>query len=756
MLKLSKWLTLGLFASLLFVACGDDNSNRASDTELESSSSYDADYSADTYNNLPQCTSKMDGSTGFVVSSGKTYVCDDGEWIRKSDNSSNSVENNISSSSTKISSSSSSENAKDGAFFTIKANSTIISNVTGDTTISEMAYTYLNIHSSDLYDVLTNVSTYSNGKLLTNSSSLSAFVKDDSVCGEEFDVCSRVCSGEHPIVVAEDQKCSVVEYVGEDGSYKKYKLPGGQYYYYDKEGVLRITEINSLRTETYDKQKISEDFTYRCTKTYQNGLLLYDSCEEFAVLELTNNKVTIKTSYTYGGMKTSNVYECEFLKFGYKSSATLSSSSNTDSYSSSYVVNESSSSSETIEKISSSSVKAPSSYILNEDCEGTLTDGRDGKTYKITAIGFRTWMAENLNYDNNGDSTKSFCYDNKESNCDKYGRLYTWSEDIEDVCPQGWHIPSGDEWGSLFFTLDIDRGSNSLNGLPPMPGMYYGQYVEAEKLKSTEGWKTNGKDYFGFSVLPAGYYDIKNQCFLDMDRSTFLGISGKSGVLFSDSILFGRINDYMEDSRAVSIRCVRDTIPSSILPTCVRKGSDYDESTNTLTDHRDYQTYKTTTIGTQTWMGENLKYVFDKNTHKIDCLRGVLGGVDCNSLKLALSYTWSKAIQGACPDGWRLPSMEDWKILFEAVGGKYVAGVELKSTSGWDGTDSYGFTAYPTKFAYVNDQMLSSIAEATNFWSSDDYDSEYAYSMHLGRINDYASFEYSQKSANYPVRCLKE
>jgi len=105
--------------------------------------------------------------------------------------------------------------------------------------------------------------------------------------------------------------------------------------------------------------------------------------------------------------------------------------------------------------------------------------------YKTVEIGAQTWMAENLNCGVEG----SKCYDNSPDSCAKYGRLYTW-ETAKNVCPEGWHLPSDEEW-----TVLTDYLAES----------------SATKLKSPAGWSDysdaveSGTDEYEFSALPGGF-----------------------------------------------------------------------------------------------------------------------------------------------------------------------------------------------------------------------------------------------------------
>ncbi|MBF0430505.1 MAG: hypothetical protein HQK83_04460 [Fibrobacteria bacterium] len=127
-----------------------------------------------------------------------------------------------------------------------------------------------------------------------------------------------------------------------------------------------------------------------------------------------------------------------------------------------------------------------------------LVDSRDDQVYKKVTIGTQTWMAENLNYEPS--SGNSWCYDNNSSNCVTYGRLYDWNTAVADnhgngydVCPEGWHLSSDNEWKTLEMAIGMTKAEADSTG--------YRGTIEGQELKSIS-W--GGTDIHGFSVLPAG------------------------------------------------------------------------------------------------------------------------------------------------------------------------------------------------------------------------------------------------------------
>ncbi len=232
---------------------------------------------------------------------------------------------------------------------------------------------------------------------------------------------------------------------------------------------------------------------------------------------------------------------------------------------------------------------------------GTLVDERDGQTYRTTKIGDQVWMAENLNYAYLQPTAEldssSFCYDNDPANCKKYGRLYLWSAAMDSaalfsttgkgcgyygscevylskvvrgVCPKGWHLPSRNEFGSLLNSVDL-RKTQVITQKNLNAEAITKQDTSRAKFLKAEEW--DGNDYFGFSVLPAGYYDAGY--YFHREYAFFWSSteynSGKSSTEYSSSAYYLFVNNnnnhasveynepiYRNKENGLSVRCLQD------------------------------------------------------------------------------------------------------------------------------------------------------------------------------------------------------
>ena len=151
---------------------------------------------------------------------------------------------------------------------------------------------------------------------------------------------------------------------------------------------------------------------------------------------------------------------------------------------------------------------------VNVECSGgvwhrssgdyaSFTDTRDANTYKTIKIGDQTWMAENLRYAQ--PTSDSWCPSNVSSNCATLGRLYDWAsimnkpasaltslvnptnpENVQGICPDGWRLPTQDDWLELFGGRDT-----------------------TELMKKTAtSYDSLHNDLYGFSALNTGYFSM--------------------------------------------------------------------------------------------------------------------------------------------------------------------------------------------------------------------------------------------------------
>ena len=461
-----------------------------------------------------------------------------------------------------------------------------------------------------------------------------------------------------------------------------------------------------------------------------------------------------------------------------------SSSSEEIASSSSSKKDEISSSSEKV--VSSSSGKASWAYLNPAISYGEMIDARDGQVYKTVVIGEQTWMAENLNFEtNNG----SYCYNNEESYCAKYGRLYTWGVSMDSaglysnegkgcgyiaecspaypvrgICPDGWHLPSKEEWGVILNKLREDRES------------------EKTLLSASELDCHCGSDKYGLSILGSAGRDYSGNNFGGASRTAFFqtsSITSNTGThsytLYinaepTNANVYASMTEDWSRLYAFSVRCLKNSSNSvltssssavvevsssstGIVPPCKTSAEDNCEY-GELKDDRDGQTYKTVKIGNQWWMAENLSY----RTTGGYCYNDPFNDPAENCRKEGRLYLWEVA-QDACPSGWHLPSKEEWNTLFNVVGGSDIAGKMLKSVNDWynngNGVDAYGFSLFPASYRDVVGNYYS-IGSYAFFWSSSEYDEDKAYDLWLMYKNDSVGLDKYDKGFGYSVRCIKD
>ena len=196
----------------------------------------------------------------------------------------------------------------------------------------------------------------------------------------------------------------------------------------------------------------------------------------------------------------------------------------------------------------------------------TVTD-IDGNVYQTIIIGEQEWMMENLkvthyrdgtaiptghsNSDWSNLSTGAYAvYNDDESNADTYGYLYNWYavDDSRNIAPEGWHVPTDDEWQIL---VDYLGGSSVAGG--------------KMKETGTEHWNspnTGATNESGFTALPGGYR-IGNGYYFSMGNYGYFWSSTESSSNFAWYRELGYYHSAVgrhSGSKQIgfSVRCVRD------------------------------------------------------------------------------------------------------------------------------------------------------------------------------------------------------
>lgn len=187
--------------------------------------------------------------------------------------------------------------------------------------------------------------------------------------------------------------------------------------------------------------------------------------------------------------------------------------------------------------------------------------------------------------------------------------------------------------------------------------------------------------------------------------------------------------------------------------------------------------YKTVTIGTQTWMAENLRTTTFNDTTDIskivsaDTWAAMYSAAYCNYNNTLdkdsiatfgrLYNFYAVATEKLAPEGWRVATDEDWQILVDYLGGTESAGAGLKelglthwSSPNTGATNSSGFTALPAG-TRTSSGTFEGSGTSGYWWSSEEYNSYFGWrraitsgsiSILNGNLN---------KKYGFSVRCVK-
>jgi len=231
-------------------------------------------------------------------------------------------------------------------------------------------------------------------------------------------------------------------------------------------------------------------------------------------------------------------------------------------------------------------------------CPGLPSFVYGGKVYNTVQIGSQCWMKENLNIgakingsqsqSNNG-MIEKYCYNDSDSLCDIYGGLYQWAEVVQylngatnnnfwnpipcgyvqGVCPDGWHIPSDEEWCTLTVFLDSTVNCNIFEGT----GTDVGGKMKETGTTHWSSPNTGATNVSQFSALGSGYNFAGesfnglgfNALFWSSTEREDSPIDAISREVFYNQSYIRRNSGYKSASSAV--RCLKDSNSQVSLPT---------------------------------------------------------------------------------------------------------------------------------------------------------------------------------------------
>lgn len=260
----------------------------------------------------------------------------------------------------------------------------------------------------------------------------------------------------------------------------------------------------------------------------------------------------------------------------------------------------------------------------------------------------------------------------------------------------------------------------------------------------------------------------------------------KAKIILTALILFFGLSGIMAQDETMYIMKDGDIVGQYNVNTDVDSVIFYAPPGITFTDSRDGTVYRTTTIGDQVWMAENLRYlpsvvgpatgsetnpyyyVYDYDGTNVTDAKatddyktyGVLYNFPAAMAGSPYSSTNPSGVQGVCPAGWHLPSNDEWVELMNYVG--TASGEKLKETgtAHWsspntDATNETGFTALPGGFRH-NNQTFINIGTNGYWWTTTNSGNNRAGSRVMSYDSSDVTFSSNMRDLAFSVRCVQD
>jgi uncharacterized protein (TIGR02145 family) len=191
----------------------------------------------------------------------------------------------------------------------------------------------------------------------------------------------------------------------------------------------------------------------------------------------------------------------------------------------------------------------------------------------------------------------------------------------------------------------------------------------------------------------------------------------------------------------------------------------------------DGNVYQTVQIGDQLWMAENLRTsrfangdlipLVMENTAWAQLSTPAWCNFENNSAYDAIYgklYNWFTVSdpRNICPEGWHVPTVEDYNILADFLGGNSVAGGKLKSASVWEtpnagATNETGFTALPGGYRWGPDGTFTNLGTFAGFWTATPFDNDNAWFRFLTHTaSGFNTNNNFGKRRGFSVRCVED